>query len=144
MSVTRKQLSDLVWERLQGITAATHYRGEIPQTPPLIEGTDRVAAYTVMWAGTGAEDPTERALDDTPMDDIDYRFTLSCAAGLEQLVDPLVDLVIARFHGWWPDLADATTTTCRLEYDAGASRPGTGFTPPRYYRQLPFRFHAGS
>ncbi len=144
MSVTRKQLGDLVQVQLKPIPNVGFYRGEIPATPPLLADTDRVGPYVVLWTGTGAEDPQERSLDDVPMDDIDYRFTVSCVAGLEQLVDPLVDLVLERLHGWWPEVPGASTDVCRLEADAGPSRPGTGFTPPRYYRQLPFRFHAGS
>jgi hypothetical protein len=140
----RSTLADLVEARLQDIANATHYRGEIPETPPTVSATDlRVLAYTVLWTGSGGPGD-EEALGGGRQDDVDWTFTVTCAAGLATLVDPLIDLVLAQLDGWEPVLEGRSTGTCALDFDPGRVLPDPARTPTRYYLQLPFRLRAGS
>lgn len=140
----RADLADLVELRLKDIANASHYRSEIPETPPTISATDlRVLAYTVFWPGAGGPGG-EEALGGGRQTDVDWTFLVTCAAGLSNLVDPLVDLVLAQLDGWEPAIDGLSVGTCGLDFDPGPVIPDPGRTPTRYYVQLPFRLRAGA
>lgn len=136
-------LADAAATRVAAIANATHYRGEIPKTPPTMSPTDlRVRAYTVLWSGAGGPGD-EEALAGGAQHDVDWTFLVSCVAGDVPTVEALVDLVLAQLDGWEPALEGLSTGTCRLDFDPGPPRPDLSFTPIRFYVQIPFRLRAG-
>lgn len=140
----RATLAGLAQARIKQIGNATHYRAEIPETPPTVSATDmRVLAYTVLWPGGGGPGE-EEALGGGRQDDVDWTFLVTCAAGLAELVDPLVDLVLEQLDGWEPVIDGASVGTCALDFDPGPVVPDPGRTPTRYFIQLPFRLRVGS
>jgi len=144
MGVLRATLADLAEAQLATIGNCSHYRALIPETPPTVDGSDlRVLAYTVLWPAPGAPGD-ERAQDRSVLVDLEWRFSVTCAAGLPELVDPLIDLVDDLFNGWQPTIAGHSVGTCEQDYDPGVVRQGTGFTPPRFYLQLPYVLQVGA
>lgn len=147
MAVNLQALIDLAKAELADIGHCAHYVAEIPQTPPRafpgIPDDLRVGAYTVLWPTPGAPG-AEQAQAGAAQVDVEWRFIVTCAAGLPELLYPLIDLVREKFEGWEPTLAGLSVGTCRQDFDPGPPQPGTGFTPPRFYLQMPYVLQLGS
>lgn len=147
MGVERAVLVNLVKERLEDIDHCAHYLAEIPETPPRVfpDSTKdlRVGAYTVLWPTPGANG-AEQALAGGVQVDLEWRFLITCAAGLPGLVYPLIDLVDEKFNGWEPEIEGLTVGTCVQDYDPGQPVEGRGFTPSRFYLQMPYRLQVGA
>lgn len=146
MAVKLSALVALVQAQLDDIGNCAHYLAEVPQTPPLaLPGSEdlRVGAYTVLWPTPGAPGP-EQALAGGTQVDLEWRFLITCAAGIPALVFPLIDLVRAQFDGWEPVIDGLTVGTCTQDYDPGQPVEGRGFTPSRFYLQMPYRLQVGS
>lgn len=147
MGVERAALVKLAKAQLEDIGHCSHFLAEIPQTPPTVFPDNpedlRVAAYTVLWPTPGANG-TEQALAGGVQVDLEWRFLITCAAGLSDLVYPLIDLVDAKFNGWEPVIDGLSVGTCVQDYDPGQPVEGRGFTPSRFYLQMPYRLQVGA
>lgn len=140
-------LADLVAAakaQLATIGNCSHYEAMIPETPPTVSDEDlRVLAYTVLWPTPGAPGD-EQAQAGGAQVDVEWRFMITCAAGLTDLAYDLIDLVTDRFEGWEPVLNGLSVGTCSQDFDPGPLVPGTGFMPVRYYLQLPYVLQVGA
>lgn len=142
--VSRKTLADLAELELKAIANTSYYRAEIPTTPPTISPADlRVKPYTVLWPSPGAPGD-ERAQDDAPLVDLQWRFIVSCVAGDPATIDVLVDHVFGRFHGWRPVLPGLSVGTCAQDFDPGPPQADRSSMPARFYLQMPFLLHVGA
>ena len=144
MAVSRAVMAELAKARLKQIENASHFVGQIPQTPPTVSAEDlRVLPYDVLWFGAGAPGD-EQALAGGVQDDTTLRWMITAASGDPDWTLKLVDLIDALFNGWEPVIAGASVGTCVQDFDPGPIVPGTGFSPTRYYLQLPYRLQVGS
>lgn len=144
MAVSRRALTDLATSRLETIANATHYFAEIPETPPTVGIHDpRVLAYSVLWPTPGALGDESESLDGL-VDDLDWRFTVSCVAGIPDLLMALVDQVDQKLNGWEPTVNGFAVGRCELDFDTGIPRQDVSFTPIRLYLQLPYRLRIGA
>lgn len=144
MAVSRSVLVNLAKARASTIANATHYLAEIPATPPTISDDDlRVRAYTVLWPAPGGNGDESDSLTGL-VDDVDWRFTISCVAGIPDLLFALIDQVDAMFNGWWPTIAGLSFEQCVQDFDPGQIQRDDSFAPDRFFLQLPYRFRVGA
>lgn len=144
MAVSRAALTDLATSRIETIANASHYFAEIPETPPTIGVHDsRVLAYSVFWPTPGALGDESASLDGL-VDDLDWRFVVSCVAGIPELLMKLVDAIDLQLNGWEPTLDGYSVGRCELDFDTGIPRQDLSFTPTRYFLQLPYRLRIGA
>lgn len=144
MTVSRAGVFEVVKARLGLIGNASHFVGEIPQTPPTVSADDlRVLPYDVLWPGAGAPGQ-EIALAGGALSDTTMRWMITAASGDPDWTLKLVDLIDGLFNGWEPVIAGVSVGTCVQDFDPGPIVPGSGFSPTRYYLQMPYRLQVGS
>lgn len=140
--IRRKTLGDQLETRLKalpGVPAVTVYRGEVPEHPPTLPDSDRVASYVVMFDGTGAVN-LEPDLAYTN-EDLAWAPQTTVAAAFSADCIQLVDRVCFWLYHWSPVVTGVAAG--RLEpppgYDPGPPRPDRTVTPIRFFVPLQWR-----
>jgi hypothetical protein len=135
-NIRRKVLGDQLELRLRalpGPSALTVYRGEVPDHPPTMPDSDRVAPYVVLFDGAG---PTDLEPDVAGQnEDLAWRPQITIAAGFSPDCTQLVDRVCAWVYRWSPVLEGVAAD--RLEplpgFDPGPVRPDRTVSPIRFF-----------
>src|SRR5699024_10848151 len=133
--ISRAALTELAYQRLETVSLATSYRGEVPQTPALIpDGSQRVQPYMVFYASPGRPGSEETLEWTTP--GLAFQFQVTCVSGHAPDVISLVDRVSAVYEGWLPQLSGASGGRCRQLNDPGPVRRSDSPVPPRFWLPL--------
>ena len=134
---TSLALHDVVWTRMETITAVDVYDGEFPATPPL-DPDGRIAAYAVLYASPGR-------LHSTTLDggqrSLLGSFQVNCFGGNDARALGCVDEVRAAVVG--TVTVDGATRVIRArDEDPGPILTDPNYLPPRHYVPLEFELFA--
>lgn len=139
--IRRKVLGDQLFGRLEAMPgpAVTVYRGEVPDGPPTLPDSDRIAPYVVVFDGTGPNDLEP----DLAGQNEDLRWTpqITVAAAFSPDCTQLVDRVFAWVHRWSPVLTGvaAGPLVPPPGFDPGGPRPDRTVSPIRFFVPLQWR-----
>lgn len=150
--IPRRVLSTALVARLDEIANATVYlrrvgfvlgqTGEVP--PPTVSSTDkRVRPYIVVHPSAGYTGP-DRRLDASTAGRV-YTPQITCVAGDETALEPLLDAVAAKLDDWRPTLPEPHTNADLgrfrplVGYDPGPASRDDDVTPARFWTPLLYR-----
>lgn len=141
---TATSITDLVWARAQALSGINWYRSEVPDHPPALPDSDRVAAYAVLYPFPGKPgDPSQGDLAGAGRD-IDWGGQITVAAGFSEDCEHAVDLVFGHFYHWAPVIDGVAVgwLTPPVGYDPGPVRIDRSVLPPRFSVPLQYRLTA--
>jgi hypothetical protein len=134
---TSLTLHDVVWDRMDTVTAVDVYDGEAPATPPL-DPDGRVRAYAVLYASPGrlyasALDGGQRSILGS--------FQVTCVGGDDSRALGCTDEIRAGLIG--AVTVDGVTRVIRArDEDPGPILTDPNYLPPRHYVPLEFELFA--
>lgn len=142
-STIRSQLlTDAVFARLNTIAGITWYRIEVPDNPPVLSGSDRVAPYGVLYPFPGNPGPGGDLGDVS--DDLDVTWQVTVAAGFGPDCERAVDRVHQSLYLWTPTVTGVVLGALKPPpgYDPGPVRVDRTIAPPRFSVPLQYRLTA--
>lgn len=118
------------------------YRGEVPDQPPRMVDSDRVAPYAVLYPFPGIPGPGGDLA--SASDDLEYTCQVSCAAGFMEDCEALVDHVHAKLYLLVPTVAGVVLGWLKPPpgYSPGPIRVDRSIFPPRSSLPLQYRLVA--
>ncbi len=137
-SVPRRLLTAAVRDRVDAIANLTVYLREVAPNPPTISADDlRVLPYAVIYPSPGVPVDSRFCGDRARLS---WTVQVTCVAGDNEAIDPVVDAVTAQLEGWRPVLPEPHDALrigkLRLLNDPGPSRRDDDVAPARFYVPL--------
>lgn len=139
-STIRSQLiTNSVEAQLNTVAGLKVYRAEVPDQPPRMVDSDRVAPYAVLYPFPGNPGPGGDL--GNVSDDLDYTCQVTVAAGFVQDCEAMVDKVHNKMYLFTPTVAGAVLGQMipPVGYDPGPIRIDRTITPPRSSLPLQYR-----
>jgi len=135
-------ITDAVVQVLQALPSLTVYRSEVPDQPPKMPDSDRVAPYAVLYPFPGKPGPGGDLAGVS--NDLDYGCQITVAAGYSQDCEAAVDRVHGAMYLLSPVVNGVVLGQFRppIGYDPGPIRVDRTITPPRSSLPLQYRLIA--
>jgi hypothetical protein len=141
-TIRAQSITDAVMTRLQTLAGITWYRSEVPDTPPRIPNSDRVAPYGVLYPFPGNPGPGGDLAG--LADDLDYTCQITVAAGFSADCEFAVDRTHNYMYRWAPTVSGIVVGQFVPPpgYDPGPVRIDRTIAPPRFSVPLQYRLTA--